>query len=211
MKTATATLLVLSLFLPAYAIYASDTQVRTHRADIDGITDITFEGGVGEMTIVRATGSELLVELEIESERNWRGKRRNISDIDVVMDRRGDRLHVSLNEDDMDNLELNWRIALPDVARTTVNLGVGQLIAETGDTDLRVELGVGDARIGIPRQHTGRIDASVGVGSVHMDGARDTVSKRAFVSESVYGYGDGIRDAQVEVGVGEVSVVLNES
>lgn len=211
MKTTTATLLALSLFLPAYAIYAADIQVRTHRADLDGIKEISFEGGVGEMTIVRATGGELLVELEIESERNWRGNHRDIDDIDVVISRRGDRLHVKVNEDDMDNLELTWRIELPEVARTSVNLGVGQLVAEVGDTDLQIELGVGDARIEIPRKHTGRVDASVGVGSVHMAGARDVISKRAFVSESVYGYGDGIRDAQVEVGVGELSVVLNES
>jgi len=211
MKTTTATLLALSLFLPTYAIHAADTQVRNHRIDASDIEEISLEGGVGEMTIVRSAGDELVVELEIESERNWLGRHRDIDDIDVIISRRGDRLHVAVNEDDLDNLELNWRIELPAVARTTVNLGVGQLVAEMGDTDLRVELGVGEARIEIPRQHTGRIDASVGVGSIRMDGVRDSVSRRAFVSESMYGYGDGARDAHVDVGVGEISVVLKDS
>jgi len=211
MKTTTATLMALSLFLPTCAIHAADTQVRNHRFDVSGVEEISLDGGVGEMTIVRSTGDELVVELEIQSERNWLGRYRDIDDVDVIISRRGERLHVEVNESDLDNLELNWRVELPAVARTTVNLGVGQLIAETGDTNLRVELGVGEARIEIPRQSTGRIDASVGVGSIHMDGVHDMVSRRAFVSESIYAYGDGVRDAHVDVGVGEISVVLKDS
>ena len=50
--------------------FAADTLTRTHNIDVTDIEEIVIEGGVGSMEVVPANGSELIVELEIEAERN---------------------------------------------------------------------------------------------------------------------------------------------
>jgi len=72
-----------------------------------------------------------------------------IKEIDIVVTKRGDRLIVEINEKDLDNVELHWRIEMPGVRRTTGNLGVGQIIAEVQNTELRVDLGVGEASVAL--------------------------------------------------------------
>jgi len=188
--------------------FAADTLSRTHNIDVTNIEEIVIEGGVGSMEVVPADGSELIVELEIEAERNWFGRSRDIDDIDIVVNKRGDRLIVEINEKDLDNVELHWHIEMPEVPRTTVNLGVGQIIAEVQDTELRVDLGVGDARITAASEHMGRVEASSGVGRASISGGHDLVNKRSFVSENVQGYGEGSNDVDVQVGVGEATVAL---
>ena len=72
-----------------------------------------------------------------------------IKEIDIVVTKRGDRLIVEINQKDLDNVELHWRIEMPGVRRTTGNLGVGQIIAEVQNTELRVDLGVGEASVAL--------------------------------------------------------------
>lgn len=188
--------------------FAADKLSRTHSVDVTDIDEIVIEGGVGSMEVVPADGSELIVELEIEAERNWYGRSRDIDDIDIVVNKRGDRLIVEVNEKDLDNVELHWYIEMPDVHRTTVNLGVGQIIAEVQNTELRVDLGVGEARITAASEHMGRVEASSGVGRASISGGHDMVNKRSLVSEKVQGYGEGTNDVDVQVGVGEATVAL---
>ncbi|MDO8271863.1 MAG: hypothetical protein Q7U82_08055 [Gammaproteobacteria bacterium] len=188
--------------------YAADKLSRTHTVDVTDIEEIVIEGGVGSMEVVPADGSELIVELEIEAERNWYGRSRDIDDIDIVVNKRGDRLIVEVNEKDLDNVELHWHIEMPEVHRTTVNLGVGQIIAEVQNTELRVDLGVGEARITAASEHMGRVEASSGVGRASISGGNNTINKRSFVSENVQGYGEGTNDVDVQVGVGEATVAL---
>ena len=190
--------------------YAADKLNRTHSIDVTDIEEIVIEGGVGSMEVVPSDGSELIVELEIKAERNWYGRSRDIDDIDIVVNKRGDRLIVEVNEKDLDNVELHWHIEMPEVHRTTVNLGVGQIIAEVQNTELRVDLGVGEARITAASEHMGRVEASSGVGKASISGGHDMVNKRSLVSEKVQGYGEGTNDVDVQVGVGEATVALRD-
>ncbi|OGT72953.1 MAG: hypothetical protein A3H44_01900 [Gammaproteobacteria bacterium RIFCSPLOWO2_02_FULL_57_10] len=211
LKTNTIVLLVGAATLLAGTSFAASSITRNHNVDVEGIEEIVLEGGVGSMKIETATGSEMQIELDIEADRNWWGRRRDVDDIDVEISRSGDRLTIEVNEHDLDNLELHWRVALPEVERTSIHLGVGQIIAEVGNTELNVDLGVGEARISAPLQHAGRVETSAGVGDASIEGGSDTVNDRAFVSANSRAHGDGSRDVDVQVGVGDVSVSLSSN
>lgn len=206
-KITVITLAVATLILHNATSAASQLN-RTQTVDITDIEEIVIEGGVGSMEVVPTDGSELIVELEIGAERNWYGRTRDIDDIDIVVNKRGDRLIVEVNEKDLDNVELHWHIKMPEVHRTTVNMGVGQIIAEVQNTELHVDLGVGEARITVASEHMGRVEASAGVGSASISGGSDTINKRSFVSENVQGYGKGSNEVDVQVGVGEATIAL---
>ncbi len=188
--------------------FASNRVSRTHAVDVTNIEEIVIEGGVGSMDVVPTNGSELIVELEIGAERNWYGRTRDIEDIDIVVHKRGDRLIVEVNETDLDNVKLRWHIEMPEVHKTTVNMGVGQIVAEVLNTELHVDLGVGEARITAASEYMGKVEASAGVGSASISGGNDTINKRSFVSENVQGYGEGSNDVDVQVGVGEATIAL---
>lgn len=211
MKSNTIVLLTGAATLLVGTSFAATSATRDHTIEVEDATEIVFEGGVGSMKFEPTTGTDMRIELDIEADRNWWGRRRDVDGIDIEVTRRGDRLIIELNEKDLDNLELHWRIALPEVEKTSINLGVGQIIAEVGDTELNVDLGVGEARISAPLQHVGRVETSAGVGDASITGGSDTVNDRAFVSANARGRGEGNRDVDVQVGVGDASVSLSSN
>ena len=208
LKTSIIVLLISAATLLAGTSTAATSVTRNHSVDVTDVEEIVLEGGVGSMKIETTTGTELQVELDIEADRNWWGRRRDVDDIDLKISRSGNRLTIEVNEQDLDDLELHWRVAMPEVEKTSINLGVGQIIAEVGDTELNVDLGVGKARISAPLQHAGRIETSAGVGDASISGGTDTVNDRAFVSANARSHGAGSRDVDVQVGVGEATVAL---
>lgn len=208
LKTSVIVLLISAATLLAGTSTAATSVTRNHSIDVTDVEEIVLEGGVGSMKIETTTGTELQVELDIEADRNWWGRRRDVDGIDVEISRSGNRLTIEVNEHDLDDLELHWRVAMPEVEKTSINLGVGQIIADVGNTELNVDLGVGEARISAPLQHAGRIETSAGVGDASISGGNDTVNDRAFVSANARSHGAGSRDVDVQVGVGEASVAL---
>lgn len=211
LKTSIIVLLISAATLLAGTSTAATSVTRNHSVDVTDVEEIVLEGGVGSMKIETTTGTELQVELDIEAERNWWGRRRDVDDIDLKISRSGTRLTIEVNEHDLDNLELHWRVAMPEVEKTSINLGVGTIIAEVGDTELNVDLGVGEARINVPLQHAGLIETSAGVGDASISGGTDTVNDRATVSANARSHGAGSSDIDVQVGVGDASVSLSSN
>lgn len=125
MKIAPSAVLLATMIFGNSTFAADDRVTRTQRIEVGDVEEIEIEGGVGSMDIELATGTEMLIELEITAERGWFGRRPAIEDIDLEITKRNDRLIVEVNEDDLDDIELNWRIQLPEVDRTSINLGVG--------------------------------------------------------------------------------------
>ncbi|MDX1492314.1 MAG: hypothetical protein R3332_13615 [Pseudohongiellaceae bacterium] len=191
---------------------ASDHHVvREHIIDASDITEFRIDAGVGVLDVDPSEDNELRIELEIEGNRQgfFRRGKRDVTDLDVEIKKRGDILYVELNDDDFDDLELHWRITLPSLERTHLDLSVGQINAKLGATALDVELGVGEANISAPHTYVGNIEVDVGVGSAKLRGADNIKSDRAIVSEEVVGNGFGHMDMTVDVGVGEANVKLS--
>lgn len=210
-KTICATLAAVSVTLGASAVASEKDATHHYSFALDDINEISIEGGIGTMEVVHTDGKELRVELELKGKRRYFVfNRRSVAEIEVESSVRGDHLSLQLNEDDLDHVEVHWRVEMPSVAHTHIELGVGQIIGAFADTELELEVGVGQGDISLARSFAGRVETSAGVGSAILEGATDTVSKRAMVSEETYGYGNGHHRMDLSVGVGEMKVQLSD-
>lgn len=200
----------IALGVSQLALASDHFVVREHHIDVSDINEFRIDAGVGVLDVVPSYDDMLHIEVEIEGNREgfFRRSKRDVTDIDVKTRVKGDTIYVELNDDDYDDLELHWRIAMPQFKRTELDLSVGQINAELGATALEVDLGVGEANITVPRHSVGKVNVDVGVGGVHLRGANDIERHRAIVSEEISGFGDGEYEVEVDVGVGEATVVL---
>lgn len=186
--------------------HADDRVVRNHSFDMDGIEEVEFSNSVGAIDIVQGNGKEMRVVLEIEADKKGFFHRRvDVDDMDLEMRKRGDTLFLNFREDDV---KAQWTVEMPAVRRTILEVGVGEIRLELGDTDLDVELGVGEVNVLAPEKSVGRINLHVGVGDASVRGAEVLDSESAFISQSIRAQGKGDNDLEVDVGVGDVSVRL---
>ena len=186
--------------------HADDRVVRNHSFDMDGIEEVEFSNSVGAIDIVQGNGKEMRVVLEIEADKKGFFHRRvDVDDMDLEMRKRGDTLFLNFREDDV---KAQWTVEMPAVRRTILEVGVGEIRLELGDTDLDVELGVGEVNVLAPEKSVGRINLHVGVGDASVRGAEILDSESAFISQSIRAQGKGDNDLEVDVGVGDVSVRL---
>jgi hypothetical protein len=203
--------LLAAIVLASGAAFATDKDnshyvLREYTIPLDDIDEIELHASVGSVEILPHDANEVRLVLEIEGQRSgWLRRRHDVSNIELEHDVRGHRLVLRQTEEDT---KTEWTVRMPAVARTTLNLGVGEIDADLGATKLLVKLGVGDADVTLPAASTGEVDIDVGVGNANLRGANSVDGKRAIVSETVRGHGNGALDARVKVGVGDASVWL---
>ncbi|MGV3593361.1 MAG: hypothetical protein ACO1PZ_16885 [Gammaproteobacteria bacterium] len=183
-----------------------DYVLREYTIPLADIDEIEIHAGAGSLEIMPLDANEVRILLEIESQQHGFFKRkRDVSDIELESDVRGRRLVLRQTEE---GTNTEWTVRMPAVARTTIEMGVGDIEAELGETELDLHLGVGDVDVTLPAASTGDIDIEVGVGDARLRGAQDLEQERAFVSQDVQARGDGNLDARIELGVGDVTLEL---
>lgn len=191
---------------------AGERAIKDYSFELDGIDRIELHGAVGEMNIIHTDVKHVTVVLEItenDDDDGWFGRDNDIdvNAVELESDVRGNRLVLRQTDK---HLNIDWTVELPTVAETSVEFGVGEVDGEFGDTSLRVELGVGDIDLTLPASAVGDIDLSAGVGDARLRGAETEHQDRTFVSQSVSGRGAGNHDLDVEVGVGDIDVRLDD-
>jgi hypothetical protein len=190
----------------AYAANDEDFVVREYTFALTDIEEIEFHASVGEFDIVPIEGNEIRLVLEIENEdHGWLDRDVDVSEVELESDIRGKRLRLEQTEEGTSTI---WTVQMPAVARTSIEMGVGDIDAEFGATELDIDLGVGEVDVSLPENTTGDIDIAVGVGDVNLRGAEDVDHEHAFVSQDVNGRGAGALDARIDVGVGDVTLTL---
>lgn len=195
-----------ALSLPALVAADEDSVVREYTIPLTDIDEIQIHAGAGSMNIVPIDANEIRLVLDIESsEHGWFNRGRDVSDVELDYAVRGKRLVLRQTEE---GTNTEWSVQLPAVARTRIEMGVGNIQAEFGETELDLELGVGEVDLTLPESSTGDIDIEVGVGEARLRGADAVDHDRAFVSQDVRGRGKGTLDARIELGVGEVKLRL---
>ena len=100
----------------------------------------------------------------------------DVDDVDVEARTRGDKLILSIDEDD---IKAHWYIEMPMVSAIDIDMGVGEIEAEIDGSDLEIDLGVGDVDVFAMLASTGEIEISAGVGDTHIRGVRSVESTRA--------------------------------
>jgi hypothetical protein len=185
---------------------ADDEVFREYQFGTDGISEIEFNGGVGEMHFEPSPDGQVHLELAIEAQdAGWFQRHKDLENVELESRVRGERLILTQDEEDT---KTTWRVQLPVVARTNVDMGVGEVEGVFGATELHVDLGVGDVDVELPLASTGEVDLSVGVGDAKLRGGRATNMHRTFVSQDVSGAGDGDKELRVKTGVGNIDVSL---
>lgn len=186
----------------------ADEQVtRRHTFELDDIDTVVFSNSVGRFEIIPTDNQEMRITLDIEaSERGFFRRSVDIDDMDIKVKERGDTLYLSFDEKDA---SAEWLVEMPAVARTSVEMGVGEVRLEIGATELDVELGVGEIDVYAPENAVGRIDLDAGIGDADVRGGEVIRRDSAFISESIRAEGKGSNRMNVEVGVGDISVRLN--
>lgn len=179
--------------------------VREHNFDMSDVEHVRFEADVGSINVMPVEGTEMRVVLEIEGGGRWFRRDKDVSDVDLRSYRQGDTLVLEVDEKDT---KTDWYVELPAVAATRISLGVGEVAGEFGDTELSVDLGVGDVDISAPVITVGEVHLSVGVGDAVLRGGQVVREERAVVAREVWGSGEGEHDATVDLGVGDITLNL---
>lgn len=206
MKTILSSLVMQAAMFAVTSVYSAEEVTRHHSFNLSDISEVEIRGSVGRMEISLVDGDEIRLTLEIEGkDGGWFRRTKDVSDVDLESSLRGDRLILRMDEDDTNT---DWSVELPVVAITRIDLGVGEIRAEVGATELELNLGVGEAVVDAEEASTGRIDLSVGVGEARVTGTRGIESERSFVSQELTAYGRGELPIEMHVGVGEARVNL---
>lgn len=215
MKTK-ALLLLLPLLLPGASSGAADEprELRESYALESGqvvridlpVAELRLEGGEGNR-----------VEVELTARCNWGGRACREALQELRLEARSSARRLALEVAGHSTwsrvkLELEGTIVVPRGASTEVDLGVGAVEVQGVTGDLRVDVGVGDAKLWLSRGAVRTVTLDAGIGDVSIFGAETAVEGRRPMlvgSEIYWDEGDGSSRVVVDVGVGEVSVWLD--
>jgi hypothetical protein len=190
----------------ASSIHAATSKHLSHRIDATTLESVEIVIPVVEMKIEVYDGNAIEIEIDVRSQRRmWLFGRKDVDDIDLEINRQGNDLILSIDEN---NLNQTWEIRIPRNLALEMNIGVGEVSLEQFANDLDMELGVGEVRVMVDDTEYRSIDLSVGVGETIIRGFDNSASsEREIVSQrSRYG-GSGDYRMDIEVGVGEARVV----
>jgi hypothetical protein len=197
---------VVLMTLLVTSVKADDQVTRYHTFNLTEIEEVEFSNNVGRLEIIPVVGNEMRIVLEIDGNRHGIFRRKvNVDNMDLEVKEHGDTLFLSFEEEDT---KTEWVIEMPAVARTNIEMGVGELKIEVGATNLDIELGVGEVSVNAPETSVGRINLNVGVGEANIRGGEILDRDSVFISQSVRAQGDGDHPLEIDLGVGEINVRL---
>jgi hypothetical protein len=188
------------------SVKADDQVTRYHTFDLDQVEEVEFSNNVGRIEITPVNGNEMRIVMDIESNRHGLFRRQvNVDNMDLEVKERDDTLFLSFEEK---GAKAEWVIEMPAVARTNIEMGVGELKLEVGATNLDIELGVGEVSVIAPEDSVGRINLNVGVGEADIRGGEILDRDSVFISQSVRAQGNGDHPQEIDLGVGEINLRL---
>jgi hypothetical protein len=205
-----AAVLALLSAAPFSLSYAAKTAVKEYTFDLADIEKVNIHASVGSVHIIHTDTKKASVVLEIRQQnRHWFSRDIDLDGIELQSNTRNKRL--SLRQDD-DDLNIDWTLELPNVAETSIELGVGKIDGKLADTKVYVNLGVGDVELSMPAATTGEVNLNTGVGDATLHGGDSKhYSKHSFVSQEVEGSGSGNNNVNVKVGVGHIQLSLEHA
>ena len=205
---------VLSVLLLTPIAAADDVREIEESFDIKGEQTLRIDFPVGELRIEGSGGNKVEAEFIIRC--RW-----GAGDCEEALE----GLHLKTRSSDSRlNLELDgfpkWHkkwlqtegvIRMPKRNALDLDMGVGELEIEGLGSDLRVDIGVGEASLRLPEKKFETISLDVGVGEAELFGAHDRVAGRRSMlvgSEIYWNEGKGSSRVKVDIGVGEITVWL---
>lgn len=221
------TLLVSGLLL-GKPTNASEAATKTRTIDAQEINSVSLKASVGSVRVEPGSGDVIEIRVVLRPKRTT-GVFSSLPDVeklDISATTRGDQLELGV---DANNIQEDWVLKLPRKMLSALEIGVGvgdvnitapakriELDLGVGDADIdvvtgaiTVKVGTGDAHIKTALRNAGEIKGTTGVGSVSLKGLEGTV-KSNVVGGRISGSGRGQQPIDVTVGVGNLSIELDE-
>lgn len=197
----------LTLIAASSAAYAGSDKVLTKKIAVDNIKEFVIDAHVGTVKLSASNDNQFHIYVKVSEKDGWAMFKSNPEDAKLKIDNTGDKLTVSLNDDDFGE---EWRIEVPQMDKIDADLGVGEMTIKGLQANLSVDVGVGEVSVYSMADSYATVKAESGVGAanVHSDSGK-TNQNRSMVSEAVSWVGKGDYAISVEVGVGDASIKLN--
>ncbi|ALO47117.1 hypothetical protein [Pseudohongiella spirulinae] len=195
------------VLLAASISLACADEIQHYEYSARDLKELSIESSVGEIIIEPSDNDTITVELTIKpnTRMGWFRRDPDLSAMQIVDRVRGDELRLRFDEKDV---SAHWLIKMPDLDYTSIDLGVGVIEITDIRSEFNIDVGVGSVDIETDNANTGHVELAAGVGDTYISAKNKTDSRRALVSSESSAQGDGSDDIRVDVGVGDVNVVL---
>lgn len=222
-----ATIIILGMMVGAPTNAASDA-TKTRTIETQSISSVKLKAGVGSVRIESGSGDTLEARVTLRAKRTTGifSSLPDVGKLEISATTRGDQLELGVDEK---NIQEHWVLKLPSkklsaleimvgvgdvkvfapTRRIEVDLGVGDAHIDVVSGAITVKVGTGDAYIKTALANAGDIKGFTGVGSTSLKGLEGTVKSNA-VGGRVSGKGGGQQPIDATVGVGDLSIELDE-
>jgi hypothetical protein len=201
------------LLLPSSA-YGTWREIRSEIPVAAG-QRIRLDFSVAELEVLGHDGRNVVVEIEARCRWSRDDCEEGLEDLRIDTDTTDRKLIVELEGLPRwfkEKIEIEGTIRVPKGQALEIDLGVGEIRVEGMASDLRIELGVGEVDVRMSRDVVSRITLDAGVGEANLfgDDATHQGRRSLFVgSEVSWDEGGGEARIDIEVGVGEIVVLLD--
>ncbi|PTB85473.1 hypothetical protein C9988_01045 [Pseudidiomarina aestuarii] len=174
--------------------------------EVTAATELKVESGVGTIEFKYHDKNTVEVEIIATVDEDDRWNNGDLSKAELVATQSGDRLRLEVPE--QDDIQLDWVITMPAIAEIDADLGVGEVIGTFAAADFNLDLGVGDVDLDIDGA-VATVKVDVGVGDSSVRGDVNTSTDRFLVTSSTKATGSGEARINIDVGVGDVTIYVN--
>jgi hypothetical protein len=213
MRIGSGVMLALMLLAPWTASASHYMKAEPREYSLAGASGIDVDFPSGVFTLEGDDGSTVRIDLSV---------RCGTGDLDDCRDRaakvtidhriRDGRLILEFrgfNRTNQHEFRVTARVRVPRAMATKIEMGVGELKANSLHGDLEIELGVGelDVESDATKFRAAKLDVGVGDANLRANGGRYT--GQGFIGRTVrWSEGTGASSMRLHVGVGDASVVL---
>lgn len=205
---------VMALSMIAAAAHASSVVRNIHETlDLQSGEVLDLDLPVGELQVEGRAAGKAKVSVEIECSS---GRRRCLSaaeEIELTVRRRGNRQVLEIDgwpRWGTGGLSVNVIALVPYATPVAIDMGVGQVTVEGLESDLWIDLGVGEIEVMMKSDHVNSVNLDTGIGksSIVLAGQR-LPNERSFLGgEADWSEGKGAARIRIDVGVGAIEVEL---
>lgn len=204
--------MTLTAALPARAAI-----VRTIEQDLalDGATGVQVKFPVGDLEAEGTGGDRIQVEVDVRCPASAGARCRDAAqDVTLKVRRSGSWLVLELEgfpRIRSHDLSADVRVRLPRALRFQADLGVGDVRAQGLENDVEVDVGVGDVELTLPAAKVRTVELDTGVGEADLSIGDQRFRGSGLVGKSLdWSQGRGVAHVEVDCGVGDVEVELEE-
>ena len=201
----------LVMALSATTVMAEDVKVLEKVIDAKSFTKLVLEVPVGEINIKAAKGSEISLVVELDPDEDWLGRSSDLSDAQISISDDGSTLKLKVDLEDDDDVEQRWTVTMPAELAVSLNLGVGSVEIDDLTSDIKVDVGVGEVDVAVNTSLYDSIKLDAGVGDTSIKGGKGRYERdQVLVTSSSQLHGEGKKELEANVGVGDIEVRDNQ-